>query len=245
MYLQYGSYVHAFNEAGFKTHQTQLKGQDGLAYGVTEVWDIRGFIQGATTPLLLAAMNTMEVAYQPNFKTIRLIANDGVTILRQMVGSTRLGGTEVTQAPSFPEDGVGTAEFTTYRNYTIQVTGTYPLPVGGNPIVEWEERLDFSGGGPLYAHSAPVTGFPGKQGVIQNLPYRCQQSGKCVSLYYPWHQAASMLFPGAHKGDPHVTYEAPKTSWNAGTRVYTMFPTTWVYTFEDANPLNGFPHLWP
>jgi hypothetical protein len=140
---------------------------------------------------------------------------------------------------------MGSAEFSTYRNYQIKIEGTYPVPSAPlNTLESYLETLSFTGGGPRFVHLQPLIGLPQRQQVAQATPFKVAQRGHAVGVYaYP--VPPGPIWPIAeHIDQRQIDYEAPKRSGDPIASVYTKWPVSWTYAFEANVPLNGAPTLW-
>jgi hypothetical protein len=240
MYLQYGSYRHATNEAAVTiTRQTNWN-DGGQALGFTESWHITGFLVAASQAALTTALADLKAAYNRQAQNLSLHLDDG-TLTNHFLNSAQcIGGTRVTEGPTFPE-GQG-AEYSTFRSYSIVVQGEVADP--RVRLLTWSESLAFSGGGPMYVHLQPITGLPVKQQVADATTYRVTQSGEAVGRFtYP--SPPGPIWPAALL--PHLNQfhqRTPRRSGPIGSPDYTEFPITWSYSFESAVSLRGNPIRW-
>ncbi len=245
MLIKWGNYPFPANEAGLITHKQPLVAPNGLPYGVKETWQIHGMAIAADQASLLVLLNALEAAFAVNFQTIQLIGNDSTTVLRFMRGRTKIGGTVVTDGVNFPEGGETSAEFQTYRHYTVTVEGTYEI-AQGNPLIAWDETLMLSGGKRKFVLRQPLNAPPVRQQVAVQTPFRASQRGSATYLYQPG-PAASPLFPDdLHEDIATITRKSPQRSGgSSGAAINWQHMVEWAYEFESPNPLSGRPHFWP
>jgi hypothetical protein len=244
MFLLYGTYKHPSGEVTVSIRREALLTSDRFQYGVREHWVISGFLQAATPALLTTAIERMTQAYAVNYRPIGLFNDDGSQTAHSMTGVSTLGGTVVIRQPMFPE-GKG-AEYSTFRSYEIEIEGIYPLigTAGANILLEFDETLDFTGGGPRFVYLQPVSGPVQRQQVASATPFRCTQHGAAKGLYsYP--PVPDPLWPlDEHRDQRRISRRHPHREWAGGNPVYTGWEVTWSYEFESSNILLGTPNLW-
>lgn len=244
MQLVIGSYAHPLNEAAVAIDRQSLLNEAGLLYGFRETWAVTGFVQQPSQDLVTAQCTLMERAYAADFQNVALVANDG-TVARSLPGRTALGGVKVLSL-SYPENGLNTAEWSTYRSYQLRLECTYPAGGLAGPLtlLSFTESLSFTGGGPRFVHLQPLVGLPQRQQVAQATPYRVTQRGRAVGLYaYP--VAPPPIWPVAeHLDQRTIEPETPKRSGDVLASTYAEFPLSWSYFFEANVPLAGYPTIW-
>ena len=241
MYLKYGTYQHPPGEASVVISKQGLFSDAGLPQGVRERWDIQGRLQAADQTALSAAIDALTSAYAIQGQDLGFYFDDGQPSSHRITGSSTNGGVRVVMPPSFPQ-GKG-AEYSTFRNYAISLEAE--LLDSGATLIQWNERLNFSGGGPQFAFLQPINGLPIKQLLRQATPYHAAQSGEAVG-YQAYPTPALPLWPDAeHVNQREVHYELPKRMGPPGSATYTHYRVTWAYRFESATPLVGAPTGWP
>jgi hypothetical protein len=241
MYLKYGNYRHADNEASVAISKEGLFTPGGIARGVRERWTIQGRLQAADQAGLTAAIDAITAAYSVQGQDVAFYRDDDQPTSHAILGSQTNGKVRVVVPPSFPE-GRG-AEYSTFRNYTIVLEAERLDPAV--TLLHWNEVLSFHGGGPRFALLETLTGLPQKQVLRQFTAYHARQTGEAVgNLNYP--APASPLWPDAeHVERREIRYDLPRRMGPPGSPTYTQFKVSWSYTFEDAGPLVGLPTAWP
>src|SRR5262245_3127403 len=142
MYLKYGAYQHAANEASVVISKQGLFSEAGIARGVRERWTIQGRLQAADPTSLSAAIAALEAAYRLQGQDAGFYFDNGQASSHVLRSAGTVGGVRVVVPPSFPQ-GQG-AEYSTFRSYTI-VLEAERLD-SGNPLLAWDEVLAFQGG---------------------------------------------------------------------------------------------------
>jgi hypothetical protein len=241
MYLKYGSYRHADNEASVTISKDGLFAPGGMSYGVRERWAISGRLQAADQATLGAAIDALTAAYSVQGQDVAFYLDNGEPTSHAISHATTNGGVRVVVPPSFPE-GRG-AEYSTFRNYTIVLEAERLDPSA--TVVNWHEVLSFQGGGAQFAFLEPINGQPQKQLLKQATTFRASQTGEAVGRTgYP--APAMPMWPGSELAHlREIRYELPKRSGPPGSPFYTQFKVSWNYRFEDAGPMVGLPTAWP
>lgn len=239
MYLKYGSYSHAANEAEIGITRTPLFNDGGQQWGCKETWRITGLLLGTSASDINTKCAALKAAYIDSGYSLGLYFDDGTLTNHAMDSNLTRGGLRVIEGVSFPV-GDGT-EGATQRTYSIVVEGEFPdTTIIG---VSWSETLSFEGGGPLYTHLQTLNGLPQKQLLCEATPYRVTQEGEAVGQFnYPL--PAGPLWPGALKQAPSIRKRNPRRFGPLGNASYYEFPITWQYVFESATPLGGNPSRW-
>jgi hypothetical protein len=239
MYVQYGNYAHAANEATVVIDRKTLENEAHVPYGIEETWGIRGLLQAPTPLLLNASIALMQAAYRVNYQSVGLFFDGGLPTTHAMPGLTPIGGVMVVQQPSFPEGGGG--EFSTYRNYHITLRGRYNFPEFLKNVLTWRESLSLSGGGPRFVMLQPLSGPPIKQFTADATPYVAVQEGQATGLIkYP--TPPSPLFPGdEHRDRRRITPITPERVGLPPQINYWQYGVSWHYEFESDGILQGVP----
>ena len=122
--LKYGTYSHPVTPE-IKMREERVGQAGGARQATRRVWDITGFVTGASTSAIVTAMNALNTAYATDGLDLVLLGNDGLTVLDELLASTALHGTIVRVRPEFP---VGEhAQFGSLRNYHLVVDADYLL----------------------------------------------------------------------------------------------------------------------
>lgn len=215
----------------------------GLQVGLRERWNITGILTAADVATLNTLIALTEDAFALDHQDLKLLANDGATVLRSMSGLDPLGGNVVVDGVSFPVSGEHEAEYTTYRHFSVAVEGTYGTGTG-DVLVEFFEKVSIRGtGGARFVHLQPLSGQPVKQTVADATVQRITQSGRAVGLY-SWPAPPGPLWPDANKEDEaQIEYDDPERRGGL-TPIWVNWPVSWSYQMEANVPLGGTPNLW-
>ncbi len=241
MYLRYGNYQHAINEASVVISKVGLFSEGGLPRGVRERWSIQGRLQAADQAGIGAAIQSLSAAYGTHGQDVGFYFDNGQPSSHRIISAATSGGVRVVTPPSFPE-GKG-AEYSTFRTYSLALEADWLDPAA--TILSWTETLTFQGGGPQFVFLEPINGAPQKQLLKQATTYRVTQSGQAVG-YRSYPTPAPPIWPGAEHTDRRsVRYDVPKRSGPPGNPTFTDFRVSWNYSFEDAGPLLASPTPWP
>lgn len=233
MYVRYGNATHAANAVAVSIARDVLRTNGGLAYAVKETWTVQGKVYGDTQAELRANIALLQATYSVDGGDLVLLHNDLSPSAHGMETSLALGGIKVISGPNFPESAG--AEYATYRTFNVVLAGEFPIQDPG--LIEYEETLSFSGGGPVYIHMQPVEGFPQKQKVYGATPYRVTQAGRAVG-YTTWPIPPNPLWPGDLMHGSDVTRGNPQKHVGGGR---THYPVSWSYQFESKDQFIGDP----
>lgn len=238
MYLAYGNYRHADNEAEYTISTSPVETDDGDLYASVTTWQISGQIHADTTAQLVTALRTLEAAYSTWDRDL-VFYDDNGNVCHALRSAGSSSGVRVIGF-GYP-NGTG-AQLSTFRDYTITVQAEYP--VGATPYRSFRETLSFQGGGPERAVLEIVNGPPQEQILKSQTAFRAVQSGSAVGLYgYP--PVPPPLFPGKERvqsvppGNPQ--FGSPRVRQGRATD----FPVSWSYEFWSATPMAGFPNRRP
>jgi hypothetical protein len=241
MYLKYGNYQHAANEAAVTITRQAIFSDAGLQRGVRERWEIEGRLQAGDPASVTAALDALAAAYSIQAQDVGFYLDSGEPTSHRIISAQTNGGVRVVVPPSFPQ-GKG-AEYSTFRSYTIALEAEWLDPQA--TLIHWHETLSFKGGGPKFAHLEPINGQPVKQLLKQATVFHATQTGEAVG-YRNYPTPALPIWPAAeHVEQREVRYELPRRMGPPGNPTYTEFKVTWSYQFEDAGPFVGLPTAWP
>lgn len=246
MYLAYGNHKHAVGECRISIDRATLENAAHVPIAVHEAWSIEGMlVSQAANPAtdMDAQISSLMAAYSSNGGDLILYMPDGVTPSSSaLISSKTLGGTRVTQQPSFvPQGG---AERICFTHFSLKVEAE--LPVVSNLILtEYHESLKLTGGVPAIGWLEPAVGPPVQQIWKQFTTFKAIQDGSAVGYQTQPLLGVAVgvpLFPIATK--PQMTSldaESPERIGGA----YKNFKVTWHYEFESDTPLVGQPTPWP
>lgn len=241
MYLKYGNYQHAANEASVVISKQRVFTEAGMVRGLRERWDIQGLLEAADQATLSTAIDQLAAAYAIQAQDVGFYFDSGQPSSHRITSALTNGGVRVIVPPSFPQ-GKG-AEYSTFRNYTIALEAEWLDPQAS--LLSWHETIRFQGGGPQFVYLEPILGQPVKQLLRQATTFKATQSGEAVG-YASYPLPALPIWPDAeHVHRREIRYDLPRRMGPPGSATYTQFKVTWTYSFEDAGPLVGYPTAWP
>lgn len=235
MYLKYGNYSHASGETAIVIAKEAIFNESGVKTDIVETWSINGMLFAASTTLLTAALRALAAAYSVNGRDLGLYEDAGAATVHTMLSRNCRGGTKV-RSFSYPK-GSG-YQYGTYRDYAIVVEGIQPAVTG---LLQFDESISWTGGGPQFAFQECLTGLPRKQLLKQATTYKARQSGEAVgSDGYP--SPPGPIWPGAeHIHLREVSFLPPRRTGDYGSAKHTEYRIQWSYLFESATPLIGNP----
>lgn len=263
MYLKFGDYSHSIGEADVSMRQVRQYSDRGQMVGILHTWTIKGVLQAASQSALSTAITALEAAYSSRRRVgIGLYFDDGTASAHNLTAARSLSGVKVTNGPDYPTGSGG--EYSTYRSYEIVVESLQPptdesgdpLPPEQNPantpgangvpvlLMEWEETLSFSGGGPRYVFLELLEGDPVRQIVAQRTPYRARQSGSALAFQ------DYAAFPEPFSPDNELQTERERTQISPkrveaqnGQPAYQEYRCSWSYSFQSTQPMSGSPSI--
>ena len=240
MYLRYGGYTHALDEATVAITNDVERDANGLPSRVIIQWSIRGLIQADDQAALLVAIAALEAAYAADGYDIALLLNDASTVAHQILTASTDGGVKVVRRPSFPVgDG---AELSTFRSYEIMVAAEQAFTERLGAILEYQETLTFSGGGPRFQLLELRNGPPQLQLISQQTPYTATQVGSAIGFNtWPDRPAPYWASPVFDQPGSSGSFGTPKKYGEGTSRRYREYPVSWSYSFISDRPLAGRP----
>lgn len=204
-----------------------------------ETWIMRGkFVPTASSATKQSEISSSLLQLRRNFGVdggnLGLYFADGSATDHVIRSGDTIGGV-VVKALNFPTPRG--AEYATYRTFELICEAEYRD--AEKELLDFSERLTFSGGGPRFVFLQPLTGDPVKQQVAQRTPYRVVQSGYALGYSrYPTRQPP--IWPGALHADKSPIEEESPRDWR---NVRTHYRTTWRYLFESVASLSGHPNV--
>lgn len=233
--LYYGAYAHLPGENTVVIGRRSEFSAEEIPYQEIVTWTITGRVEGDDPAAVRLELLRLEAAYRKHNQPARLVHSDG-TVCHSLTGAGSLTGVKVVSLPSFPRaDG---AEYTTYRNYTIQLECKFLIGNPNTAVRSWTETLTFRGGRPRRGVIETADGDPIEYVSAKRTAYRCTQSGQAVGfLQYPA-GAAVPLFPlDLLEESETVSFGSAKLDGNR----LVDWPVSWNFNFVSAAPLRALP----
>jgi hypothetical protein len=244
MFLAYGAHQHQPGECNISIDRTAIENAAKVPIAWLETWTIQGLL---TSQIGYADIDAqiagLIAAYSLERQDLVLYLPDGLTPSSTVLRSANtLGGTRVTQRPSFP--GGRPAERIGFCGYTIKVEAEVPV-ITSNTLVEYHESIKMRGGTPVVGYLEPAVGIPVPQTWKQTSTYKVTQEGNATG--YNWAPVIGQdvgipIWPAAIlPQQTEINYEAPDRQVTA----YKNYKATWHYEFESVTALIGTPTPWP
>lgn len=205
--------------------------QFGIPYQLKTTWTINfRLINTTTDPKTLdAEIAGIRAAYAKEWDGVYLLHDDMATT-DHSIAANLVGTIRAVRGPSYARYQNG--EYVSYRTGDVTLEATTAIGTLTGRVVEHTYNIEFSGGGPEFAHLQPNTGLPIKQQTRTNTPFRATQSGRIV------HYTAYGAIPAPIWPDDLT--EAGKRSLGnpqvIGTTEFN-FPQTYSYAFASATAL--------
>lgn len=238
MIISYRGTQLADGEASIKIDRPPLQNQMGEVYGYTERWTIEACNLQNSVAGVTAALAQLEALFSVDGGDLILYQSDGVTPTQHVLYSSQsASGTRVVSRPTYPT-GNG-AEYVYFRHYVVVIEAEFHINASQVQYDFFEERIEFSGGGPMVIWVPILNGTPQGEQAYPAMPYTAVQSGRAVGLYgYP--PLPSPLFPGYLSEGPSYTYGSAQVL-PGPNRQLRHFPVEWSYKFASDGPLFGLP----
>lgn len=229
MLLTYGTYSFPENETEIGVvSRESLRGKFGQRTGYRERWQVKTRLSGADSAAITSAIQSLEASLLDGY-SLTLYTDSGTTSsAHALANNTTLGGVKV--ASIVYPDGRG-AEYSTFRNVVVEFEAEVLTSLGG--LVEFDDNLEFIGGGPRFEFIETLAGPPVKVLAAQQTTYKGMQSGNAVGIGgYPGIPAP--VFPEhEHISRRRIRKGSPQYD-NGGQ---WAFPVSWSYEFEASQPL--------
>ena len=235
MFFKYGNYSHEAGEvAATALTKAAVYDSAGNLLGYSHTWQLKGRIHAASASALTAAIQAMEAAYAVQGQDAGFWLDAATPSAHYMRSADMVGGVKVTKPPSYGDDAPG--QYTTYRDYTIELSATTAPPEGsggGGTATQWNETVTFYGGGPVYTWLVCRDAPPQRQLTTMQTTWRASQSGEAVS------SMGSYPMPPAPRWPSYCHTERTEIIYHAVRMVGKLpqYRTTWKYEFEADVPL--------
>jgi hypothetical protein len=233
IFLRYGSYTHAANEAIVAVNKATQETEGGQPYETVCGWQINGILlptAGNEVASLVTKRAAIEQAYSRWFQDATFFTSDGI-IIYQLSNALSVRGVRVVSGPTF--QGEPTA-YSTGIPYTIGLQASFPAAGAGSLIHSWSETLTIVRGGPVYGMIEPLNAAPIRYVAKRSAPWRATQVGQAVG-FYGRPPVPAAIWPGLIVGQPQFSDRSPRYQ---GGR-FVDFGVSWSYEFSSAGPLAG------
>jgi hypothetical protein len=246
MFFAYGNYHHQVGGCNISIDRPPIKNAAKVSVAVLEVWSIQGMLtsQAQNGPVDIdSQIAALMAAYSVDGQDLILYMPDGVTpSSSQLISAKTLGGTRVSQQPSFPTSA--NAERVAFATFALKVEAEIPVDATKPILVDYHESLKFKGGIPLVGYLEPAVGIAEPQIWKQSPTFKATQEGHATG--YNWQPVVGLdvgvpIWPGSLVGQPDFGAESPDRIGTA----YKDYAVSWRYDFESIAPLTGAPTPWP
>ena len=228
IYLKYGSYTHALDEAAIVITKDKITDSTNRIIGYKEFWRITGQLMADSVSEITTAIAALETAYVKNNQDLILLDNSLANTAHRLISADSYSGVMVRKL-TYP---VGTGgEYTTYRTFGIEAEADFSISgIDQNTIESSSEVVAWRGtGGPRKVVRETRTGMPVVQTVSQRTPIYVTQSGSVVGhlRHVPPNPP---LFPDwEDHPERDISYSSPIQT---GVIQKREFRTTWSYQFS-------------
>lgn len=242
MYLKVGSYQFDANAVGITTQTDLMRNAYGAPLSKKRRLAVEGFLAGSSQSAISTACDALEAALHSPFQDIIFYHDDATESSLHLKGQGSVSGVRVIQGPNFLD--YRGADHILHKRFAFTAEAEYPLANTNGLLLRFSERLEFSGGGPLYIVRAAKIGPAQRQQVYQNTPYVAVQAGEAVG-YSTYPPLPRIIWPAKLKESPRVSLVSPQRMGPSTNQFsYREWVRTWNITYESESPLVGFPTLW-
>lgn len=257
MYLRYGAYTHALDEANVVISKEQRLTDANIRIGTTERWAISGQIIGSSISDLTTKILAMEAAYAKFNVNLHLLDNDLNETAHKIIANATNGGIVVERIDFPVGDG---SEYVLSRSYAIAIRADYGARSanapggnsgggagdggGGQPntLIRYQESLTFRGnGGPRRVVREIRNGYPVEQIVSQRTPVYATQRGSATGYFAPPRPPRTIWPAFVMNADSEVSSVSPTRVGVGVSLEQVVYETTWNYQFVSPGPLTGTP----
>lgn len=236
LHMRYGNFRHEPGEVEYsRTVTTDFDAIDRPLI-IRERWDLQGWIVGTSTADVQAKYRRLAAAYSIENQSIGMW-NGGNPTDVYLDRRNTISGVKVIQRPSLPDNR--NAAYVTFLPYAITLEAELAANGNANMMVEFEESLEFEGGGPAYGHIETLDTLPIKQRRRAATVYRAVQRGRAVALRSR-PLVPAPLWPSELMERPRISKPSPRRRGND----VIFWPIEWSYVFESAQPMFGEPNYW-
>jgi hypothetical protein len=181
---------------------------------------------------LTTKIQALEAAYAKGGQDIYLLDDNYNQTAHYLKSSDTVSGVVATAIVYPFQNG---AEYTTFRNYSIEVQASYDIDGGGgstggqNNVVEFDQTTSWQGsGGPQFIVRTTRYGRPIYQQVARETPIMVQQTGSSLG-YRTYPVPPPPLYPKfEHVERRQITRQHPRIASREGEREFRI---NWSYSF--------------
>jgi hypothetical protein len=238
MQLKVGQYSFDANAVKIATSVRTMMNEGGYPYEELRRMEFDGYLSATGQAALSLASSALATALRKPYQDIIFYNDSGVATMTKLLNSESISGVVVVDGPNFPDSNGG--EYATFRRFTFAAEASFPLPNTQAILLSFQERLTFSGGGPIYRHRMAINGRPQKQLVYPSSIYRATQEGRAVG-YRATPLPPQPLWPNALMQSPNESVQSPR---RRGRLAYSDYEVSWQYQFESDQQLVGTPTQW-
>lgn len=222
------------------THSRPRWNKGGQIVSYLHDWDLSGYLTGSGQ----ADLSGKELALRAALAAFPLgdivlkqdNGNNSATVLK---ASAAITGVRLKSGPDFV-DHYG-AEYATQRHFGFAVEGEFPVSGAQTLLLDFSEKLSFSGGLPTYLCRPATNTDAQRQMLYAREPYGARQSGYAVGyLVAPPYRLP--IWPAWLTKAGHFGKDSPQREQFGS---YTGWRVDWDYEFQSPSfPLVGAPGLW-
>jgi hypothetical protein len=232
----YGNYAFPAGASMVKAHTRLNVNKGGQPYSHTDTLELECFLPVNSQSDCTQKLSALEKALAIPFQDLVVKDDSGNPTVLVLRNKGSIGGVLVTMGPDYPEFR-GPAYVTEMR-IAFTAEAEYPFAGTQNMLLEFEEKLSFSGGGPIKVYKNAINTLPQLQMPFKFTFYQMIQAGR--ALGYRKYPTPSPIYPALVMRMPDIDMDSP----DRHVKNYTNYPVTWRYVMQSPKPIIAVPTLW-
>lgn len=236
--LYYGTYAFPAGGAVTRTSTVLNKNKAGIPYSLTHKMECEAHIPGDGQTAITTALSNLTAALKVPFKDLVFKDDQNADTVLRLRNAGSIGGVLITEGPNYPE--YRGQNYATEMKITFTAEAEYPLAGTLKMMLDFQEHLDFSGGGPVRIYK-PAVGdvLPQLQQPYDHTPFTLMQSGKAEG--YRAYPKPLPIWPKLLMETGEIGMDTPQ---RRGLVQYQSYVTTWRYKMQSAKVIIAVPTLW-
>jgi hypothetical protein len=238
--LGFGNFLWVANATEVTTHRDLVYNHGGQVIAQRVAWNFGGYVYGDGQAAVSLQMELVEAALIQPFKDLVLFTDTGSPSATLLLNRGSTTGVRITSGPNW--DHTKGAAYALEQHFTATAEAEYPLPQALRMLMDFQESISFSGGGPVRIARRAINGPPQIQTTFRQTEYLATQSGVMVGYLSQPNPLtiAPPKFPAFLVETPTITPHAPR---RMGLK-YQDYRVEYSYKFVSTSPLIAVPTLW-
>lgn len=231
LYFKTNRYTHEVGEVDLSPGREGVRSESGFVQYYRNTWTIRGKAHVDSQADIDDTIAALTLAYSGFLSEAGLYDESTNAPFFRVRAQETSGGIQVVSGPSFPSER---GHLVNYVPYAIQLEYQTAMPVEvvspwGQGILNFQETVTISGGGPKWALIETLTGPPIRQLVCQQSIIRMTQVGRILAQD-TWAPPQTPIWESALHTDRSIVSRGSPESVGQSQR--TRYPTSWSYEFS-------------